>query len=89
MVLGLIQAAFCEGHLAEECAWQNIFLIPKGNGNFHGIRLVKILWKTDMGILNCRLTAEIQFHNMLHRLRMGRCTGTASLKKIFSNILWR
>ena len=33
-----------------------------------------------MGILNCHLMAEIQFHNTLHGLRTGRGTRTTSLE---------
>ena len=80
MVVGLIQAAFCKGHLAEECAWQTIILIPKGNGDFRGIGLVEVLWKMVTGILNRRREAAIQFHNTLHGFRTGRGTGTTSLE---------
>ena len=34
MVIGMIQAAFREGHLMEECTWQTAILIPKGSGDF-------------------------------------------------------
>ena len=33
-VVGLIQAAFCKGRLAEECSWKTVVLIPKGNEDF-------------------------------------------------------
>ena len=45
-----------------------------------GIGIVEVLWKTATGILNRRLMAEIQFHNTLHSLCTGRCTGIASLE---------
>ena len=80
MSVGLIQAAFCKGHLTEECTWGTILLIPKENGNFCVIRLVEVLWKTVTGILNCRLTKGIQFHDTLHGFFTGRGTGTASLE---------
>ena len=41
MVVGLIQAAFCEGCLAEECTWYTAVLIPNGNSSFRGIGLVE------------------------------------------------
>ena len=31
-VVGMLQAAFCEVHLLEECTWQTVVLIPKGDG---------------------------------------------------------
>ena len=30
MAVGLIEAAFRKGHLADYCTWQTIILIPKG-----------------------------------------------------------
>ena len=33
-VVGMIQATLCEVKLEEECTWQTIVLIPKGNGKF-------------------------------------------------------
>ena len=78
--LGMIQSVFREGHLTEECTWRTIVLIPKGNSNFCGIRLVEVLWKIVTGILNCRLTTAIQFHDTLHGFCTGRGTGTTSLE---------
>ena len=57
MVVGLIQASFCGGHLAEECAWWTVILVPKGNIEFRNIGMVDIPWKTLMGA---------QFHNTIH-----------------------
>ena len=70
-VVKLIQAAFREGHLTEECAWKTIVLIPKGNGNFRGIGLLDVIWKTVTGI---------QFHDVLHRFRTGRGNWIAPLE---------
>ena len=80
MAAGLIQAAFRKGRLAEECAWRTILLIQKGNGNFCGISLVEVLWKSVTGILNRRLMTVIQFHDTLHGFFTGRGNGTASLE---------
>ena len=78
MVVGLIQSAFRKVHLAEECAWKTVILIPKRSRNFRGIRLVKVLWKTIT--LNCRLAVAIQFHQILYGFCRVKVTGTASLK---------
>ena len=80
IAVGLIKAVFFEGNLAEECAWQTVVLILKGNGDFCGICLVEVLWKTVPGILNRCLTTAIQFHDTLHGFRTGRGTGSASLQ---------
>ena len=80
MVVVLIQAAFCEGYLAEECDWHNAILTPKEKGDFHGIRLVEVFWKTMMEIFICHLTASIQFHDTLSGFSIVRGTGIASLE---------
>ena len=59
----MIQAAFREVHLTEECTRQTAILTPKGNGNFRGIGLMEVLWKTVTEILNCLLRTVIHFHN--------------------------
>ena len=64
----MIQSAFLDGHTAEDCTWQKVFLVPKGGGDFQGIFLVEVLWKTVMGILNLRLVVVIRFHYTLHTL---------------------
>ena len=38
------------------------------------------MWKVVAVILNCRFTASINFHGILHGLRVGCSTVTASLK---------
>ena len=43
MFVGIIQAAFNEGHLAEECAYQIFILIPKRGGDFRGIGLADVM----------------------------------------------
>ena len=79
-VIGLIQAAFHEGHLTEKCTWQTVVLIPKGNGNdIRGIGLMDVLWKTMTGILNLHLSMAIQFHDKLHVFCIDRGIGTAPL----------
>ena len=79
-VVAIVQAAFQDGTLAEELTWQTVILIPKGKGDFRGVVLVKVLWKTIVSLLNCRLTSAISFHDTLHGFRAGRGTGTATLK---------
>ena len=80
MIVGLIQVDYCKGYHAEECEWQTVFIIQKGNGDFRGIRLVEVLWKTVTGIPNCRLAGAIQYHKILHELHTDRGTGTAYLE---------
>ena len=55
-------------------------LIPKGKGEFRGIRLVEVTWKLMTVILHRRLTTGIKLHDVLHGFREGRGTGTATLE---------
>ena len=60
--------------------WQTFVLIPKGNnGNFRGIGLVEVIWKTMSSLLNHRLTAAITFHGVLYSFLVGYGMGTATL----------
>ena len=79
-VVEIVQTAFRDRDLAEEVTWQAVVLIPKGKGDYRGIGLVEVMWKVVTVILNCRLTSSITFHDVLHRFRAGRSTGTATLK---------
>ena len=42
-VVAMIQAAFREGRLVEECTWNTTVLISKGNGDLCSIGRVEIL----------------------------------------------
>ena len=79
-VFSLVQTAFREGILTEEAMWQAVVLIPKGEKDYRGIGLVELMWKVEAATLNRRLTASVTFHNSLHGVRVGRGTGTATLK---------
>ena len=76
----LIQTAFREGELAEEAKWQAVVMIPKGQQEYRGIRLVEVMWKVVAAILHCRLTASITYHDFLHGFWAGCGTGTATLE---------
>ena len=61
-----MQAAFCDGTLADKCTWQTIVLIPKGeSGDSREIGLVEVLWKKVTSLLNRRLTTAIKLHDVL------------------------
>ena len=50
------------------------------SGNIRGIGLLEVIWKTMSNLLNCRVTAEITFHDVLHGFQAGRGTGTTTLE---------
>ena len=60
--------------------WKTVVLIPKGKGDFRGIGLVEVLWKTITSLLNLRIAAAISFHDTLHGFRAGRGMGTANFE---------
>ena len=41
---------------------------------------MEVLWKLEMGIMNCRIMVEIQFHNALYGFCMVRGTSTISFE---------
>ena len=63
----------------EESTWQVVVLIPKRRGEYRVIGLVDLVWKVAMMTINRRLRTAISFHDVLHILQAGCCTGTASL----------
>ena len=79
-VVATVQAVFRYRALAEECTGHTVVLVPKGKGDFQGIGIVDVLWKTVVNLLNRRLTAAISFHDTLHGFWAGRGTGTAALE---------
>ena len=51
-MVALVKADFGEGMLAEDTTCQLVLLIPKGKGAYCGIRLVEVMWKLVVAILN-------------------------------------
>ena len=52
-VATIVQTAFRDGTLSEECTWQTVVLITKGlSGDFKEIGLVEVPWKTFTSLLN-------------------------------------
>ena len=58
-------------------------LIPKVDGGFRGIVLVKVLWKAFWGVINQRIGAAVRFHDVLHSFWAGQGAGTAVLEAKF------
>ena len=59
--------------------WEIVVLIPKGKGQFCGIRLLEPIWKVVEILLERRLRA-IKFHDSLHGSIPGRGTGTGIIE---------
>ncbi len=71
-----------------QMSWMAIVLLPKGGGNFQGIRLLYLCWKVVEKIIVRRMGA-IDFHPCLHG-GMPKCgTGTATIKaKLAQQLAW-
>ena len=57
--------------------WTVLLLIPKGTTYTRGIGLPETLWKVVEALIDTRLRASLQFHDVLHRIQAGRGIGTA------------
>ena len=49
-----------------ECTLQVVVIIPKENGEFKGIGIVKVLWNVLLGIINFSISAMVQFHDTMN-----------------------
>ena len=87
--VALIYAAFRGGELAAPCACQAVVMIPRVGGTyFRVIGLVGVIWKEISGIIYCRLSSSIHFHDVLHGFRAARGTGTVTLEaKLLQDII--
>ena len=86
-VVDIINTVFMEGRLPDECMWQTVVLLPKGNGESRGVRFVEVLWKDLFGVVNLCIGAAAKFHDMLHGFMAGRGTWNASLEdKLLQNL---
>ena len=79
MVVNLVQSIWAEGHVPQQMLWMTVVLIPKGGGNYRGIRFLEPLWKVVEVLMDKRLQA-IEFHDCLHGFLVGRGTVTATIE---------
>jgi len=66
---------FTHGIIPHQMLWSIVVLIPKGGGDYRGIRLLEPIWKVLERIMDCRLDT-IELHDSLHGCRAHRGTGT-------------
>ena len=62
----------------EEATWKDVILLPKGVGDFFGIRLVEVLWKTSAIKMENHIGKEVDYHEVLYGFLSNQGTGTAS-----------
>ena len=86
-VVDIIKYALKEGRINVDCEWKTVVLILKWNMKFRGIGIVEVIWKAVPGVVNFRIGAAVDFHDMLHGLMVGIVIGTASLEvKLLQNL---
>ena len=73
----ILQHMWSTGEIPQDLGWNVLVLIPKGTTNTWGIGLRETLWKLVEDMIDTRLRASLQFHDVLHGFRDGIGTGTA------------
>ena len=79
-LVDIVQHIWCTGDIPQELVWTVMVLIPKGTTDTKDIGLLDTLWKVVEVIINICLRASLQMHDVLHRFRAGRGTGTAIME---------
>ena len=79
-VIDLVQMNFRDGTLLKECTWKMVVLLPKFNGDFRGVSLIEVLWRTVSGVIRRNIGVAIIYHGVLHEFCTVRGIGTASLE---------
>ena len=79
-VVGIIQIVFRDIRLQTEYAWYTVVLTPKRNKEFRVIRIMEVLRKAVLGVINQRIRMAVKCHDVLHCLWAGQGTRNASLK---------
>ncbi len=75
----LVQAAWAHGTIPCQLLWIIVVLIPKGGGDYHGIRMLEPVWKCIERVIDHQLEA-IDLHDSLHGCCNNCGTGTAIIE---------
>jgi len=75
------------GELPTEVAWGAMVILPKPDGDVHGIGHVEAFWKLCSKIIDQRVQASVQFYDSLHGFWARRGTGTTIIEaKLFQQL---
>ena len=80
LVVSLVQVMFTEKTVLEEILWVTVVLLPKGKGEYMGIRIVELLCNVRSVVVHCWLKRVAVLHDALRVFREGRWIGTAMLE---------
>jgi hypothetical protein len=83
----LVKAAWTYGIIPRQLLWIIVILIPKGGGDYRGIRLLEPIWKVIEKAIVHRLDA-IQLHNSLHSCHIKCRMGTAIIEAMLVQQLY-
>ena len=78
-MVDLTQYMWQHGEIPEKLVWTILVLTLKGNTNTLGIGLLETLWKVAKAIIETRLEACINLHDVIHASHVGRGMGKAIL----------
>ena len=76
-VTSCVKLCFVERSILTQLSWSTVVLVPKGSGNYQGIGLLEIVWKTIESIINRQIAQKITFNDSLHGFVAEKGTGTA------------
>ena len=76
-MVDLVHNMWRTGDITQELGWMILVLITKGTTNTRDIGLLETLWKVVEALIETRLCASLQMHDVLHGFRAGRGTETA------------
>ena len=65
------------GEIPQELGWTVLLLIPKWTTYTQGAILLETLWKVVGVLIDTRIHASLQLHDVLHGFRSRRQTGMA------------
>ena len=83
----LTKYSFSMGELPTEVAWGAMVILPKPDGDVHGIGHVEAFWKLCSKIIDQRVQASVQFYDSLHGFWARRGTGTTIIEaKLFQQL---
>ena len=78
--MDLTQYTWKHREIPTEMCWMILILIPQGKTNNSRISLLDTLYKVVESIIDTCLKVCINFHDVLHRFRVGRGTDIAILE---------
>ena len=76
----IVQHMWCMGDIPQELEWTVLVLTPKGTTDTWVIGLIETPWKVVEVLIDTRLCARRQLHDVLHGFRDVRGRGTAIME---------